>query len=134
MSTSVMIVGCGRLGATLANTLLDRGEQVTILDTNPENFRRLRARTGLHMYVGDGASHEALRRTGIESMNAFIAATGQDTTNALAAQSAQTTFGVPSVVCRVNDPIRRAMYEDLGLKTVSPTQMLADLVLEAMEA
>ncbi len=128
----VMIIGCGRLGATLANVLLDRGDDVTIIDTNPEHFRRLRPRTTLHMFVGDGGSHEALRRTGIEEVNIFIAATGQDTTNALAAQSAQITFGVRSVICRVNDPIRRVMYEELGLKTVSPTETLASLALDAM--
>ena len=128
----VMIVGCGRLGAILANVLLDRGDDVTMIDTNPENFRRLRPRTTLHMFVGDGGSHEVLRRTGIDGVEIFIAATGQDTTNALAAQSAQITFGVRSVICRVNDPIRRLMYEELGLKTVSPTETLASLALEAM--
>ncbi len=129
----VMIVGCGRLGATVANALVDRGDEVTIIDMNPENFRRLRARPGLAMYVGDGTSHEVLRRRGIESMSAFIAATGQDTTNALAAQSAQTTFSIGHVVCRINDPIRSAMYQDLGLTTVNSSLLLVDLVLSAME-
>ena len=117
----VMIVGCGRLGATVANALVDRGDEVTILDMNPENFRRLHARPGLAMYVGDGMSHEVLRRR------------GQDTTNALAAQSAQTTFSIGHVVCRINDPIRSAMYQDLGLTTVNSSLLLVDLVLSAME-
>ena len=90
MTRHVMIVGCGRLGATAANALLDRGDRVTILDMDAENFRRLRPRVRLSMYVGDGTSHEVLRRTGIESVGAFIAVTGRDTTNALAAQSART--------------------------------------------
>ncbi|MCY4582907.1 MAG: NAD-binding protein [Chloroflexi bacterium] len=133
MSRHVMIVGCGRLGATAANALLDRGDRVTILDTDAENFRRLRPRTRLSMYVGDGTSHEVLRRTGIESVGAFIAATGRDTTNALAAQSAQTTFGIRHVVCRINDPIRSEMYEQLGLTTLNPNDFLVALVMHAME-
>ncbi len=128
----VMIVGCGRLGATLANVLLDRGDDVTILDMNPDNFRRIRSRPTLHMYVGDGVSHETLRRTGIEGVETFIAVTGQDTTNALAAQSAQLTFGIERVICRVNDQIRSVMYEELGLKTISSTDALASLALDAM--
>ena len=133
MVRHVMIVGCGRLGATAANALLDRGDRVTILDTDAENFRRLRPRPRLSMYVGDGTSHEVLRRTGIESVGAFMAATGRDTTNALAAQSAQVTFGIEHVVCRINDPTRSEMYEQLGLTTLSPNDFLVALVLHAME-
>ena len=133
MTRHVMIVGCGRLGASTANALLERGDRVTILDADPENFRRLRPHARLSMYVGDGTSHETLRRTGIESVGAFIAATGRDTTNALAAQSAQVTFGIRHVVCRINDPTRSEMYEHLGLTTVSPSQFRVTLVLHAME-
>lgn len=133
MTRQVMIIGCGRLGATVARALLDRGDQVTVIDVDAENFRRLPARAGLQLYVGDGTSHEMLRKAGVESMSAFVAVTGQDTTNALAAQSARTTFGIETVVCRVNDPIRREMYEDLGLRTVSPHQVLTEMVLNAME-
>ncbi len=127
-----MIIGCGRLGATLANVLLDRGDAVVILDTNPENFRRLRPRPTLSMFVGDGSTHETLRRAGVETSETFVAVTGQDTTNALSAQLAQISFGVQSVICRVNDPIRSVMYEQLGLKTISPTEKLASLAFDAM--
>jgi Trk K+ transport system NAD-binding subunit len=52
--------------------------------------------------------------------------------NALAAQTAQLSFGVTAVICRINDPTRRAMYEELGLRTVSPPQVMTDLVLDAL--
>ena len=128
-----MIVGCGRLGASVAEELLERGDHVTILDTDAENFRRLRSHPRLKMRVGDGVSHETLRNAGIESMGSFVAATGQDTTNALAAQSAHSTFGVAHVVCRINDPVRSEMYKNLGLTTVSPNKVVLDLMLAAME-
>ena len=128
-----MIVGCGRLGAMVAKALVGRGDEVTIIDIDPDNFRRLDEGPGLNMIVADGTSDEDLRRTGIEEADAFICLTAQDTVNALAAQTAQITYGVPKVVCRINDPIRRGMYEELGLRTVSPPQVMTDLVLEAIE-
>ena len=133
MAENIHIVGCGRLGAMVAKALLDRGDNVTILDTDPENFRRLAEQPGLSMLVADGTSNEELRRSGIERADAFIALTAEDTVNALAAQVAQQTFGVQKVVCRINDPLRREMYEQLGLRTVSPPQVMTELVLQALE-
>ncbi|MEK9658526.1 MAG: TrkA family potassium uptake protein [Chloroflexota bacterium] len=130
----VLIVGCGRLGAMVTKALLDRGDEVVILDLDAENFRRLTEQPGLTMVLGDGTSHDELRRDGIESVDSFAALTGQDTTNALAAQTAQVTFKVPHVVCRVNDPIRQKMYEELGLRTVSPSKIMTDLVTQALDA
>ena len=133
MAANVLIVGCGRLGAMVATALVDRGEQVTIIDIDAENFRRLAEQPGLSMIVADGTSNEDLRRAGVERADVFISLTAQDTVNALAAQAAQLTFGVSKVVCRINDPVRREMYEGLGLRTVSPSQVMTDLVLEAVE-
>ena len=133
MAAQVLIVGCGRLGAMVAQALIDRGDRVTIVDTDAENFRRLTERPGLSMIVADGTSNEDLRRAGVESTDVFISLTAQDTVNALASQTAQLTFGVGKVVCRINDPVRREMYEALGLRTVSPSQVMTDLVLEAVE-
>ena len=133
MAENVLIVGCGRLGAMVATTLVDRGDQVTIIDIDAENFRRLAEQPGLSMIVADGTSNEDLRRAGVESVDVFISLTAQDTVNALAAQAAQLTFSVSNVVCRINDPVRREMYEGLGLRTVSPSQVMTDLVLEAVE-
>ena len=133
MAANVLIVGCGRLGAMVAASLVDRGDQVTIIDIDAENFRRLAEQPGLSMIVADGTSNEDLRRAGVESADVFISLTAQDTVNALAAQAAQVTFGVSKVVCRINDPVRREMYERLGLRTVSPSQVMTDLVLEALE-
>ena len=133
MARRIMIVGCGRLGAMVAKALVDRGDEVTILDIDSENFRRLAEQPGLRMLVADGTSNDELRRAGIAEADAFIALTAQDTVNALTAQSARVTFGLKNVVCRINDPIRREMYEQMGLRPVSPTQLLSYLVIEALE-
>ncbi|MEX2598412.1 MAG: TrkA family potassium uptake protein [Dehalococcoidia bacterium] len=133
MARNVVIVGCGRLGAMVAKTLVDRGDEVTIVDVDAENFRRLANQPNLRMLVGDGTANEQLRRAGIERADSFIALTAQDTVNALAAQSAQITFGIKNVVCRINDPIRREMYEKMGLRPVSPTQLMTSLVIDALD-
>ena len=131
MARKVVVLGCGRLGAMVTQSLLEQGDSVVVLDHVTENFRRLRSHQNLQMLVLDGASADGLRRAGIEDADVFVALAAQDTTNALAAQIAQITFNVPNVVCRLNDPVRRDMYRGLGLKPVSPTQIAADMVLEA---
>jgi trk system potassium uptake protein len=132
MPRDVMILGCGRVGAMVAKALAAEGDNVVVIDRDADNFRRLAEGPNLRMVVADGTSSEELKRCGIEHMDAFISLTAQDTVNALAAQVAQLSFGVAAVVCRINDPIRRAMYEELGLRTVSPPQVMTELVLEAL--
>ena len=128
----VIIVGCGRVGAMVAEALLEQGDDVTILDTNQEHFRRMRERPRLHMVTADGASVEALRSVDAGGAEVFIALAAADTTNALAAQTAHVLFRVPSVVCRINDPQRRDMYGRLGLRTISSSRLVTDLVLGAL--
>ena len=132
MTKRVMIVGCGRVGGTLAEMLAAQGEQITILDINPENFRRLQGTAHMQPMVADGTSIEDLRWAGIEQTDVFLAVTSKDTVNILATQTAQVTFQVPTVLCRMNDPIRQEIYAKLGLKTVSTTQLTAKLLLEAI--
>ncbi len=117
----------------VAKELVARGDEVTILDKDPETFRRLSEQPRLRMIVANGTSNEELRRTGVQEIDVFMALTAQDTVNALAAQTAQIGYGIEKVICRINDPVRREMYEEFGLRTVSPPQATTALVLEAME-
>ena len=133
MAKRIMIMGCGRVGGALSQLLAEQGNQVTIIDINADNFRRLRSTPNLQPLVADGNSVDDLRIAGIEQTDVFMAVSAQDTINVLAAQTAQVTFQVPIVVCRVNDPVRQDIYEQLGLRTVSTTELTAKLVLEAME-
>lgn len=129
----VLILGCGRVGAQLA-TLLDRdGHQVTVMDLDATAFRRLPPTYGGRALVGNGIDVDALRRAGIESVDAFVACTQGDNRNVMAAQIAKHTFGVRRVLCRIYDPIRETIYHDLGLETISPTTVGARLFKEALE-
>ena len=134
----VVIMGCGRLGASVATELAQVGNTLHILDLNPANFDRLPAELindgTVTPIVGDGTLEEGLRRAAIEDAGVFVALSGRDTRNALAAQIAQHIFEVPTVVCRMNDITRKEMYEELGLTAISPIKIVTQMVVEAAQA
>ena len=130
---NIVILGSGRIGGTLANTLSAEGHNVTIIDINPASFEKyldsdFRGQT----ILGDGIDEDVLREAGIERADAFIAAAYGDNHNLMASQIAKVTFGVKRVVCRCNDSVRADIYSDLGLATVSPSRIAADGLREAL--
>ena len=130
----IVIMGCGRVGAELA-TLLDReGQEVTILDIDPDAFGQLPADFKGKQVVGNGIDQDVLRRVGLADADAFVAASPGDNRNVMASQVAKHIFGVPRVVCRVFDPIRQELYHSLGLETISPTREVARLLKQALES
>ena len=129
----IIIMGCGRVGAQLAGLLDTEGHQVTVLDIDAHSFRRLPPSFGGTALVGDGTNEDMLKKAGVEKIDAFVAVTQGDNRNVMAAQIAKHIFKVPKVVCRIYDPLRRDIYEALGLEAISPTivfaQMLKDKLL-----
>jgi len=129
----VFIMGCGRVGGELA-VLLDRqGQEVTILDIDPDAFDKLPSDFKGSRVVGNGIDQDVLQRIGLAEADAFVAVTPGDNRNAMATQMAKHIFGVPRVVCRIFDPIREELYHSLGLETISPTREVARLLKEALE-
>jgi trk system potassium uptake protein TrkA len=129
----VVIMGCGRVGAQLAVMLERRGHEVTVLDVNPNAFERLPRDFKGRKLVGNGIDQDVLRRAGIERADAFVACTQGDNRNVMAAQVAKHIFNVPRVVSRIYDPIREEIYRMLGLRTISPTKVGAELLMKAVE-
>lgn len=130
---NIIIMGCGRVGAQLA-ALLDRdGHKVTVLDVEQYSFRRLPDNFGGTALVGDGTGEDALKEAGIEDADVFVSVTQGDNRNVMAAQIAKHIFNVPKVVSRIYDPLRKDMYSALGLETMSPTivgaNILRDMIL-----
>ena len=117
----VVIMGCGRVGARLANLLEQAGHAVTVIDLNPASFGRLGSVFQGTTMVGNGIDVEALRRAGIEQADAFVACTQGDNRNIMAAQIAKEIFGVSKVITRIYDPIRKDTFATLGLDALSPT-------------
>lgn len=129
----IIIMGCGRVGGYLAGLLEEAGHDVVVLDMDSYSFRWLPPDFKGKALVGDGTDEEVLKNAGIESADAFVSATQGDNRNVMAAQIAQHIFNVPKVVSRIYDPLREEMYHEMGLETISPTtvsaQMLRDVIL-----
>lgn len=130
----VVIMGCGRVGGRLAGLLESDGHEVTILDNDSYSFRRLPPGFRGTALLGNGIDADALRRAGIEEADAFVAVTQGDNRNVMSCQIAKHIFDVPRVVCRIYDPLRRDLFEDLGLETISPTTIFAQILREKLEA
>jgi len=130
----VVIMGCGRVGARLANLLDADGHSVAVLDTNSYSFRRLLPDFNGTALVGNGIDEEALKRAGIEEAGAFVAVTQGDNRNVMAAQIAKHIFNVPRVICRIYDPLRQELYSTLGLEAISPTTVFAEILREKLES
>ncbi len=129
----VVIMGCGRVGATLAAMLSDDGHEVTVLDVRADAFRRLPASFRGKRHIGNGIDQDVLARIGVGEADAFIAVTQGDNRNTMATQMAKHIFGVPRTLCRIYDPIREEMYRKLGLETISPTIVGATLLKELLD-
>jgi trk system potassium uptake protein TrkA len=130
----VVIMGCGRVGARLAGLLDIEGHSVTIMDTDAYSFRRLSPEFGGTALVGDGMDEESLRKAGIGEADAFFSLTQGDNRNVMAAQIARNIFRVPRVLCRVYDPLRRELFNSLGIEAFSPTTIFAQMLKEKLEA
>ena len=127
-------MGCGRVGARLAGLLDSDGHLVTIIDTDTYSFRRLPANFKGNALVGNGLDQEVLKRAGIEEADAFVATTQGDNRNIMAAQIAKHIFNVPKVISRIYDPLRQELYSTLGLDTLSPTTIFAQIIREKLES
>jgi trk system potassium uptake protein TrkA len=124
----VVIMGCGRVGSALAGRLSEEGHEVTVLDVRADAFRRLPADFKGKKHIGNGIDQDVLARIGVGDADAFIAVTQGDNRNVLSTQVAKHIFGVPRTLCRIYDPIREKMYQELGLETISPTIVGANLL------
>jgi trk system potassium uptake protein TrkA len=122
----VIIVGCGRVGAGLAERMARDGHQLTIIDLESSAFNRLEPDFPGQALRGDGTDEDVLRRAGTDGADMFFALTEGDNRNVLATQLASETFGVKQVVAKVNDPVRAEAYTTLGLATICRTRLLVD--------
>ncbi len=122
-------MGCGRVGSTLARSLEDRNHTVSIIDSNPDAFRRLGPSFNGTKVTGIGFDQDVLDRAGIEKADAFCAVSSGDNSNIIAARVARETFGIQQVVARIYDPGRAEVYQRLGIDTVATVKWTADQVL-----
>ena len=124
---NVVILGCGRSGATLAVQLSSRGHSVTLVERNPESLRRLGKNYPCRIVIGDGLDEDVLVKSGIHEADAFMAMTRGDNTNLMAAQIVQRKYNVARVVVKVADPMRAEAYRKLGLFCINASALIAGM-------
>ena len=128
-----MIIGCGRVGSSVAKQLAGDGWDVTCVDEDENALARLGAWKG-GFVVGHGMDVTVLERAGLESADAAVVATNGDNTNIVIGQVLQKRFDVDIVVVRILDPARAKLYADRGMSIVCPTQTAIAGLLETVRA
>jgi trk system potassium uptake protein TrkA len=126
----IVVMGCGRVGSTLAHHLLRLGHTVAIIDQDPAAFRRLGTEFAGKTIAGIGFDRETLIDAGIENADAFAAVSSGDNSNIIAARVARETFGVGHVVARIYDARRAEVYERLGIPTIATVPWTANRLLK----
>jgi trk system potassium uptake protein TrkA len=127
-----VIIGCGRVGSTIAKRLASEGWAVTAVDEKEGALARLGEDWTGGFVVGHGMDTDVLREAGIEDADAVVVATDGDNTNIVIGQVAQKRFGIDCTVIRILDPARAQFYEQRGLRTVCPTSTAIDVLTEAV--
>ena len=120
-----IVVGCGRLGANLANTLSDQGGDILIIDKNKEAFRKLSPSFGGLTVVGDAMDLDVLQEAQIDKASVVVAVTNNDNANIMVAQIARELFQIERVIARLYDPERECVYREFGIDTVCPAVLSA---------
>lgn len=124
-----VVVGCGRLGAYLANSLSGQGHSVVVIDHNPAAFEALTVEFGGFRVEGDTTELAILNQSKIERADILIATTNKDNINLMVAQIAQRIYKVPRVIARVYQPEREKVYRVMGIETICPTTLAGESLL-----
>ena len=128
------MIGCGRVGSSVARQLDGSGWDVTVLDENEDALGRLGESWTGGFLVGHGMDLQLLREAGIEEADAVVVTTDGDNTNIVIAQAAQLQFQVPTVIARLLDPARAQFYAARGLRIVNPTSAAIESLVGAVRA
>jgi trk system potassium uptake protein TrkA len=124
----IVIVGCGRVGASAADAYDKLGHQVVVLDSSTAAFDRLPSSFSGTAIRGDGTDEDVLKRAGAEGADVFLALTEGDNRNVMAAQLAIEAFGIEKVIGKINDPLRAKAYAELGIATLCRTGLMIDAI------
>lgn len=125
-------MGCGRVGSTLARALEERSHTVSVIDNNPDAFRRLGPGFSGDKITGYGFDQGVLEAAGIGEAGAFAAVSSGDNSNIISARVARESFGIENVVARIYDPGRAEVYERLGIPTVATVRWTSDQILRRL--
>jgi trk system potassium uptake protein TrkA len=125
---NILIMGCGRVGSSLASSFSQKGHTVIILDINSTAFQRLPADFEGTAIVGNGTDQDTLTGANVNDTDVFLALTQGDNRNLMAAQIAKHIFKVPRVLSRVYDKNRADIFAKLGIETFSSTYIMSNMI------
>ena len=128
----IVIMGCGRVGSTIAHILEDQDHSVAVIDQDPDAFRKLTASFKGRKITGIGFDRDVLIEAGIEHADAFAAVSSGDNSNVISARVVRESFGIERVVARIYDPRRAEVYQRLGIPTVATVRWTADQMLRKL--
>jgi trk system potassium uptake protein len=129
----IVIVGCGRVGASTAELYDRSGHEVVILDISTSAFDRLPTSFHGTALRGDGTDEDVLRRAGADGADMFLAVTEGDNRNIMAAQLANEALGIERVIAKINDPVRSTAYAELGIATLCRTGLMLDAINDYLD-
>jgi trk system potassium uptake protein TrkA len=126
----VIVVGAGKVGLNLARELIDKGNELTIVENSARRYATVEEELEHRAQYGDGSELWVLERAGIERADMVIAVTGDDEDNILISQVAREKYGVERIIARCNNPRNLQHFELLGVK---PAVSATDLILRLIE-
>lgn len=125
-----IIIGCGRLGSTIANTLSDKKKNVMVVDGDEDSLRKLSLSFAGQTYIGDASDYSVLEEVNIEKANVVIVVTHSDNLNIMLAQIVKEIYGVDRVIGRLYDPERDIVYKELGIETIYPAYLESEHLMD----
>lgn len=131
---NILVVGCGRVGASIVRILEQLGHEVSVLDPNPDELQRLESVDGYHFSgvaaIGIPIDIDALRQAGIETCDAVAIVTSDDSVNIMVAQIAKNLFHIPRVIARITDPTLKDLFtKEFGLRAICTTNLTVESML-----
>jgi trk system potassium uptake protein len=126
----IVVVGAGKVGWNLARELIGKGNEVTVIESEPSRFAMVEEELEHAVHYGDGSELWVLERAGVARADMVIAVTGDDEDNILICQVAREKYGVERVIARCNNPRNLQHFELLGIK---PAISATDLILRLIE-
>lgn len=125
-----VIIGCGRLGATIANTLSDEKKNVMVVDSDEDSLRKLSSSFAGQTYVGDASDYFVLDEINLKKANVVIVVTHKDNLNIMLAKIAKEIYHVERVIARLYDPERDVVYKELGIETIYPAYLESEQLMQ----
>lgn len=132
-SKLAVIIGCGRLGSYIANSLSPAGHDVVVVDNREEAFEALSSEFSGFSIEGDATEFDVLKQAHTDRADFFVSATASDDVNLMAAQIAKKVFGVARAIARIHNTEKHSLCRDMGIETVNPTKLVGDIVIRSLQ-